>query len=208
MKRWLERRFAPKLGAALIRLLGGTVRLHVHDPYHFQDKPNRGPVLFAFWHDGLFLLPYIQCQLFPHFRLAAMISRSKDGNLISNIIHEFGMYAARGSSSKRGSAALLALIHWLEEGIDAAITPDGPRGPRHKLQPGVLHLARQSGSAIIPLRIEYSHKIQLRSWDRFQIPWPFARCDLHFGAPITLASDANDDDLNRAARELTDAMGS
>lgn len=207
MKRWMERRFAPKLGASLIRLLGVTIRLRAHDPHGLLPQLDRGPVLFAFWHNRLFLLPYIQRQLLPTFRLAAMISRSSDGNLISNIIHEFDMVAARGSSSKRGSSALLSLIHSLERGLDAAITPDGPRGPRQKIQPGILHLARQTGRPIIPLRLEYSHKFELHSWDRFQIPWPFARCDLHFGAPITIAADASDADMARIAHELAEAMG-
>lgn len=207
MKRWLERRLAPKLGAALIRCLGASLRLHVHDPHHLMDKENRPAVLFAFWHYRLFLTPYFQNKLLPRNRLAAMISRSRDGNLITDIIREFNMVAARGSSSKRGSTALIALKHWLDKGFDAAITPDGPRGPREKLQPGILHLARVTGRPIVPLRIEYSHKWELRSWDRFQVPWPFARCEFTFAPPITIPADADDAELARLADELAVAMG-
>lgn len=163
MKRWLETQFAPKLGAFFIKAIGASIRLHVYDPHHVLARKDRPSVLFSFWHNRLFLLPYLQQRLIPHRRLAAMISRSKDGNLISDIARQFGLDSARGSSSKRGSAALLALAHWLDEGIDAAITPDGPRGPRQKVQPGILFLARTTGHSIIPLRIELTPKIELHS---------------------------------------------
>lgn len=207
MKHWIEHTLAPKLGAGLMRALGATMRLQLHDPHGIVQQLERPAVLFSFWHNRLFLLPYFQNRFFPQRRLAAMISRSHDGNLISNIVHEFRIYAARGSSSKRGSAALLALRHWLQQGIDAAITPDGPRGPRQKLQPGILHLARTTGHVIVPLRIEYSHKFELKSWDRFQIPCPFARCDFHFGDPIAIRPDVSDEELAEITRTLTATMG-
>lgn len=208
MKRWIERYILPKLGAAFIRFLGISLRLHVHDPHDFMRQHDRAPVLFAFWHNRLFLTPYLQRRLLRDFKLAAMISRSRDGNLITSIIHEFGLYAVRGSSSKKGLEAFMALKRLMEkEGIDAAITPDGPRGPRQRLQPGVLHLSRLTGRPIIPLRIEFSSKIELKSWDRFQIPVPFTRCDFYFGSPLLIPDSASDADLDQLSHSLVSALG-
>lgn len=207
MKRWLVTSLAPRLGALFIKSIGESIRLRVHDPYQVLVKKDRPAVLFSFWHNRLFLLPYLQQRLIPHRRLAAMISRSKDGNLISDIARQFGLDSARGSSSRRGSAALLALAHWLEEGIDSAITPDGPRGPRQQVQPGILFLARSTGHSIIPLRLDISHKIELGSWDRFQIPLPFAKCDIYFQKPIFIPADADDAAMERFSTELAQAMG-
>jgi lysophospholipid acyltransferase (LPLAT)-like uncharacterized protein len=208
MKRWIERRMIPKVGATLIQLLGSSIRLHIHDPHGFLDQHDRAPVLFAFWHNRLFLLPYLQRRLLRNFTLVALVSRSRDGNMITDIIRRFGLRAARGSSSRKGSQALMTLMRSVErEGVDVAISPDGPRGPRQKLQQGVLHLAKLTGRPIIPLRMEFSRKIELNSWDRFQIPWPFARCDFYFGTPVLIPSTATDDDLAQISTSLTTALG-
>jgi lysophospholipid acyltransferase (LPLAT)-like uncharacterized protein len=117
-----------------------------------------------------------------------LTSASRDGAIIAAVMKSFGLKSVRGSTSRRGAAALLELTGTLEAGEDVAVTPDGPRGPCYKLGPGVVFLAQQTRAAILPIHIEYSRAVRLKSWDRFMIPLPFAKvrilCDqLIFVAP-------------------------
>ena len=125
-----------------------------------------------------------------HEHLAALISASKDGALLAAVLRSFGVEAVRGSSSRRGGQALLELTSWAGRGYDLAVTPDGPRGPRHIVQDGVMALAQVTGLPIIPYSCRLGWKIQLKSWDRFQIPLPFSHCEMIFGDPIRVPRGA------------------
>jgi lysophospholipid acyltransferase (LPLAT)-like uncharacterized protein len=98
----------------------------------------------------------------------------------------------RGSSSRRGAAALVGLRRALREGKDAAITPDGPRGPRYVVQPGVVKLAQASGVKIVPLHVTYGSAWRLRTWDGFVIPKPFSRITVTFGELIAVPKDLDE----------------
>ena len=102
------------------------------------------------------------------------------------------MQPVRGSSSRRGPQALLELTTWAERGYDLAITPDGPRGPRYIVQQGPMSLAQLTGRPIFPFGFQAHWKIQLKSWDAFQIPLPFSRCDLCIGPPVHVPREATD----------------
>jgi len=103
----------------------------------------------------------------------------------------FGLGSVRGSSSRRGGAALIGLREVLEKGEDPAITPDGPRGPVYKLGQGVVYLAQQTGTGILPIHIEYSRAVRLKSWDRFMIPLPFSKVHVTFDEIIFVAPEAD-----------------
>jgi lysophospholipid acyltransferase (LPLAT)-like uncharacterized protein len=110
----------------------------------------------------------------------------------------------RGSSSRRGPQALLELTTWAERGYDLAITPDGPRGPCYVVQEGVMSLAQVTGLPILPASYHLNWKLRLNSWDRFQIPLPFARCEVFIERPLRVprqASDAQREDLRRQLEE-------
>ena len=92
----------------------------------------------------------------------------------------FGIDAVRGSSSRGGIKALLSLKKWINNGYDVAITPDGPRGPRYVLAPGLILLAQKTQAGILPVRVEYSSFWRLKSWDQFQIPKPFSKVIIIF----------------------------
>jgi lysophospholipid acyltransferase (LPLAT)-like uncharacterized protein len=113
-----------------------------------------------------------------------MVSASKDGGFLAAILECFGVQPARGSSSRRGPQALRELTSWARRGYDIAITPDGPRGPRYVVQEGVLALAQLTELPVVPISYNLSWKICLNSWDKFQIPLPFSRCEVIFDAPI------------------------
>jgi lysophospholipid acyltransferase (LPLAT)-like uncharacterized protein len=138
--------------------------------------------------------------------MAAMVSASRDGAFLSAVLEAFKVQPVRGSTSRRGRQALLEMTRWAERGYDLAITPDGPRGPRYKVQPGIISLAQVSGLPIIPFSSRLNWKIQIKSWDRFQIPIPFSSCELRAAKPIRVPRDADDAERERLRDELEQAM--
>ena len=193
--RWFQ-----KLGAFLIycvaRTYATTLRIHWDNQSGYLRDKRGGPAIYCLWHNRLILCMEVYLrQTKPRslgIGLAALISASKDGAFLEAILKRFGVHAARGSSSRRGSQALIELTSLAERGFDLAITPDGPRGPRYIVQPGVMALAQLTGLPIVPFGFHAHRKIQIKSWDGFQIPLPFSRCDLCFGVPIHVPRKATD----------------
>lgn len=182
--KWHERLLVA-LVAGLLRLLGATWR--VREVGRVDLGPNRKPqppVLFAFWHEAILATAW-------HHRgcgNAVMISSSRDGELIAQLSLRLGYRPVRGSSTRGGREAAQTLIEDLKMGSNCAITPDGPRGPRHKVQPGVSVIPRQSGRAVVPIGFAAKRCWRLKSWDRFMIPRPFTRCVFAYGEPVVLES--------------------
>ena len=196
-------RLIPFLSSFFIRLLVKTLRLRVVGEGRFKNERNSGNVIYAFWHNRLLLLIYTHRNQGIH----VMVSRSRDGEIISQTIQRFGFRTVRGSSSRGGSSALLQLARKLADGADVAITPDGPQGPRYHVQMGIIHLAERSGCPIIPLAYSASKKWVLKSWDGFLIPCPFARAVLVYGNPLRVSRDSELEDkrleLEKELREIT-----
>jgi hypothetical protein len=166
------------LASALIRLITATCRVHVSDRAGVLRTPPERSLLWAFWHNRLFIMPHLFERYFPGRLGAALASQSKDGEIISAIIRRFGIRPIRGSSSRRGAAALVEMKRAIEDGYIMAITPDGPRGPRYHVHGGLIKLAQIAGGTIMPIHASYSRYWQLKSWDGFMIPKPFARIDI------------------------------
>lgn len=167
-----------------IRALGKTLRLTETGREHVAAARATGrPILFVMWHNRLLYLGY----LLARERLVIMASQSRDGDLVARVAHNRGIAAVRGSTSRGGALAARAMARAMRErGLAGAITPDGPRGPRHVLQPGSLLVARLAGALIVPVALGFSRKKIFSSWDGFQLPWPFARARLVFGEPVSL----------------------
>jgi lysophospholipid acyltransferase (LPLAT)-like uncharacterized protein len=177
----------------LIKMISSTWRMKWED--HSPSPPGKEafPVLFCVWHNRL-AISMVTWKRFrrtrqPNSRLAALISASKDGALLARILEYFNVQPFRGSSSRRGAQALLEVTTWVKQGQHVAITPDGPRGPRYKLQEGIIALAQLTGRPIIPIGAHMHPKIQSRGWDQFQIPLPFARCRVMFDHPFYVPAD-------------------
>ncbi|HXI73216.1 MAG TPA: lysophospholipid acyltransferase family protein [Verrucomicrobiae bacterium] len=188
-----------------MRLLAATLRYRVNGgrgPVSLPDEP----VIFALWHNRLGLCMKVYKSFVrpdcDHEHLAALISASKDGALLAAVLRDFGVEAVRGSSSRRGAQALLELTSWAGRGYDLAVTPDGPKGPRHVVQDGVMALAQVTGLPIIPYSCRLGWKIQLKSWDRFQIPLPFSHCEMTFGEPIRVPRGATDAERGQLREQL------
>ncbi|RYD62829.1 MAG: DUF374 domain-containing protein, partial [Verrucomicrobiaceae bacterium] len=145
-------------------------------------------------------------RFFRHRKGAALISRSKDGEILANCIERFGGEAVRGSSSRGGSSALAQLKRMIEEGYDIYITPDGPRGPRYSLSPGAVWLAQTSGAAIMRISIEYSSYWRLGRWDGFVIPKPFARIDVTLHPLYPVRDTSGEGDLEAECERLRELM--
>ncbi|MDX1584549.1 MAG: lysophospholipid acyltransferase family protein, partial [Thermoanaerobaculia bacterium] len=174
-------RLIPLLAALLIRIIYATMRIrHVgYGPAEELRKQGTRYIL-AFWHAHLLLMVFAKYE--PP--IVTMISRHRDGELIARTVSYFGARSTRGSTTRGGATALRGLIAAARAGATLAITPDGPRGPRHVAQTGTVHAAQATGLPIVPVAFISHPKIRFRSWDRFEVPWLFSRGVFLYGEPI------------------------
>ncbi|MBU6367401.1 MAG: lysophospholipid acyltransferase family protein [Gemmatimonadetes bacterium] len=176
-----RRRLAVAVGWVGLRLLGATWRVTVHGREWLLARPDDAPrVVLMLWHGQLLPLLWVHRQ-----RTGVIISEHADGEVIARVVASFGFFPVRGSSSRGGARALLEAARALVAGSDIAITPDGPRGPRHSFAPGALMLAHRTGAALVPLVAHADRVWRLPSWDQFEIPKPFARVTVLYDAPIS-----------------------
>lgn len=190
---------AGTVGRRLIDGLMATLRFSVDGGEEYEALAAAGqPVIFAVWHGRLLPLTYYH----RHRNITAIISQSEDGEYIARVVEGWGYRTVRGSTSRGGSGALRSLVKAARAGESLAITPDGPRGPRQRLQPGVITAAQLTGLPIIPLACGASRAWWPGGWDRFCVPKPFARVRVMYGSTRRVARDASEDDLRRHAREL------
>jgi lysophospholipid acyltransferase (LPLAT)-like uncharacterized protein len=184
-------RVAIRLGTWVLYALGSTWRVQVHGRQALLDRaPDASRVVLTLWHGQM--LPLLWAHRQP---TGVIISEHKDGEIIARIVEAFGFFGVRGSSSRGGTRALLEAVQVLQRGADMAITPDGPRGPRYRFAPGALVLAHRAGAPVVSLVAHVNRKWQLRSWDGFEIPKPFARVTIEYGEPVMLS----DPDVRAAA---------
>jgi lysophospholipid acyltransferase (LPLAT)-like uncharacterized protein len=144
--------------------------------------------VYCFWHNKQ-LLPI--CTLREHgSKQVALVSPSRDGDILSCWLQKYGFEVVRGSSSRQGIRSLAQLIKFVHEGYSVGITPDGPRGPLHQVKPGAVYLAQKTGVQIIPVGIAYTRKWLLKkTWDVYEIPKPFSKAFLYMGAPMYAIGD-------------------
>lgn len=190
----------------LEQVVTSTFRWEFVDQSGLLDAPKVQPVIYCLWHNRLGLAMAIWRKFVrkkqPARRLAALVSASRDGALLARILENFGVQPVRGSTSRRGPQALLELTTWAERGWDLAITPDGPRGPREAAQEGVIALAQLTGLPIVPVTTVVRGKVRLRSWDRFEVPLPLARCKVIFYPPIFVPRTADDSEREALRQRL------
>lgn len=183
-------RLLPAAGAMAVRALGGTLRLRVAGVEAMAPLWHAGrAVIYVTWHGRILMMPWANARLRGTLgaRPATVLaSRSRDGELVARYAAHFGLPSVRGSSSRGAAAAVRALAAVLRHGGDVVLVPDGPRGPARRLQPGAVALAALTGAPIVPLAFAARPAVQLRTWDRFMVPLPFARAALVFGAPVEL----------------------
>jgi lysophospholipid acyltransferase (LPLAT)-like uncharacterized protein len=198
----------PPVAYRMIKLLSWSMRIevvngHVLVEYHRRREPAIG----AFWHGRLLMMP----TGYRWKRVSILISLHRDGELISRTAKYFGFRSIRGSTTRGGFSAMREMLKASQEGYDIAITPDGPRGPRYRVQNGIIELARRTGMPIIPLTFSASRKKVFQSWDRFLLPYPFSRGVFISGEPLFVPRHLDEDALEqkrllleRRLREITD----
>lgn len=185
-------------GYSFIRLLGPTLRIAVSYEEGAQQGLDVRPLIASFWHSCMIPASYI----FRDMGIRVMSSFSYDGEYMGRIIRKFGFVAVKGSSSRNPVRALLGLRRALEQGWTVAFTLDGPRGPRHKVKPGPVALARSSGLAMTTFYAAVDKGWTLNSWDKMVIPRPFSRVLVRVGKLIPVPQEASDEDLARYNEEL------
>ncbi len=200
----LQARLISVAGYRLVAALGATLRWQTAGLERFDEirAAGRQPIM-AFWHGRILPATYF----FRKRGIVVITSENFDGEWIAGIIERFGYGTARGSTSRGGRKALLQLIRELEAGRPAGFTVDGPRGPARVAQPGAVWLAKASGNPVVPFHLEADRSWILGSWDRTQIPKPFATVALAVGEPFYVPADADDRGVESARQLLEQRLG-
>jgi lysophospholipid acyltransferase (LPLAT)-like uncharacterized protein len=196
-----------RTGCFYIEWVGTTTKWKIQGEENvFLERCKGHSFIFTFWHSQLMMMPFCYSALSRRQKVSAMISQSRDGQIVSDFIKRFGFEPIRGSTSRGGSIALLRLSRKLREGFDLAITPDGPRGPRFRVQQGVAALASASGCPIIPVAYDVRRKKVMNTWDHFKIPIPYNSGALVIGSPIYVNPDPGPDHLELKLKEIQTAL--
>ena len=195
----LQAKLISALGYRLIAALGSTLRWRTEGLEHFDAivRSGRQPIM-AFWHGRILPATYY----FRRRGIVVITSENFDGEWIAGIIERFGYGTARGSTSRGGRKALLQLTRDMAAGKPAGFTVDGPRGPARVAQPGAVWLAKATGNPVLPFHLEADRHWTLNSWDRTQIPKPFATVAIAMGEPFDVPADADDAAIEASRRKL------
>jgi lysophospholipid acyltransferase (LPLAT)-like uncharacterized protein len=199
----IEARAMSVVGYRLIAALASTFRWRAEGVQHFESVLASGrPPIMAFWHGRI--LP--ATHYFRRRGIVVITSANFDGEWIAGIIERFGYGTARGSTSRGGARALLQMSRELTAGHPVGFTVDGPRGPARVSQPGAVWLAKASGHPVLPFHCEASRYWTMASWDRTQIPKPFAAVAISIGEPFYVPRDADDAAVEQARHRLDAAL--
>jgi lysophospholipid acyltransferase (LPLAT)-like uncharacterized protein len=201
LARWLI-----AFGFRLLQLWGRTLRYEIDDRAGIVGRPVTENYIGALWHNRLLAFPLVLRRFFPERHGAALISASRDGDLLADAVQRFGYDVVRGSSSRLGASAILQLTQVLASGRDVVITPDGPRGPAYELGPGIIFLGQKSGASVVPMNLEYSRCWRLGSWDRFIVPRPFAKVRVLINRPHRVGPTATPEEFEAERLALQNAM--
>lgn len=167
-----------------LRLVHATLRVrHVHA----ENLQNTPQYILAFWHESILMALFCKWRM----PIMVMISRSKDGEIVTRVVERFGVETARGSSNKGGSVALREILRAEKEGKNIAFTPDGPKGPRRIVKEGVIYAAKMTGLPVVAFHFTARTKKRLRSWDQMIVPRPFSRAVFVYSQPLIVPRDGD-----------------
>jgi len=193
------------LGRALLRLCGKSCRIKVLGEEEYRGlRKEKKPIIFLTWHGRLFLVPYF----FRKRGVSALVSPSKDGEILAQVGAGWGYRLFRGSSSHSIVRAWVEMKKELQNGGELIIIPDGPRGPGHELKPGCLKLAQETGAFLVPFSFSASRKRFLKTWDTFLFFYPFSKIVAVYGKPLIVGPASDEEGLEkerlRAEKALLD----
>ncbi|MBK7642649.1 MAG: lysophospholipid acyltransferase family protein [Planctomycetes bacterium] len=203
LRRSIGLRLVGWLGPFALRRLRASWKSERLQPQHW-DAVGGGKqgVLLALWHGRMV------CGMADHAQreFTVLVSQSRDGDISEKLLRRFGYKVIRGSSSRGGASAARAMLGALEQGAVLVITPDGPRGPRHAMNPGLAWMARETGFPVLPMGFACDKAWRLDSWDRFTIPKYGARVVLSYGEPVRVGKDADEAELARATSTIAERL--
>lgn len=203
MKEKFKLWFLPLLFKCVLTVLTLTCKVRWQNKQTLDDleAQNDGFIL-SFWHENVLIIPW----LLRNRGFYCMVSDSRDGEYIARIGLTFGNKIVRGSSSKGATKATRTALRVIKQRGIMAITPDGPRGPAHQLQTGVLWLGALSGAAILPFHIEVDRQWRFRSWDGQKIPKPFSTIHVSVGEPLRIDRADLQESVEETTAEIQAAM--
>jgi lysophospholipid acyltransferase (LPLAT)-like uncharacterized protein len=185
----------------LVRIIGFTLRLRAEGE-EVLDTP--GGKIVSGWHGRSFLAPL----RWGKRGWWVLVSHSRDGEIMARLFQKFGFRVVRGSTGKGGARAAIECARALREGGTLIYSPDGPQGPTHIVQPGIMWLAQHGNAAIIPAAAVARPRKLASSWDSYQIPLPFGRGLLALGSPIFVPKDISDSEVEELRLKVQNAMNS
>lgn len=162
----------------LLRAWLWTLRIRLDAESRKLLRHQTQSLIVVFWHNRILIAADLRRRFRPFGKMNGLVSPSKDGAWLAAFFGFMGIGTVRGSTSRRGGQAMLEIYHKLSRGEDVAITPDGPRGPRYKFNPGTALIAQKTHCPVALIGSEYHCAIRLKSWDGFILPLPFSRVDL------------------------------
>jgi len=197
MKRGLWFRILMKIAAWILLGMCRTYRIRVVNP-EVMDKVQSGNYVLSFWHGGM----VVGWFLHRSFQMRALVSQSKDGEILSAVLESWGYTLIRGSSHRGGKEAMQGMIDEVKKGARLAVTPDGPTGPLHVMKIGAVRTAQQTCVPLVIASIHAERKHQLKSWDRFEIPYPFSRVFVRYIGPLAIDRSLDGESLTQRVREI------
>ncbi|MAF64995.1 MAG: hypothetical protein CMJ84_04955 [Planctomycetes bacterium] len=199
----LAQDLARRLGPAVLAVLRRTWSEEVLGAEHFAAAEEQGKGRFmALWHGRMIVaLPFHAGRDY-----SVLVSPSSDGDVSERLLEAFGYGVIRGSTSRGGARALREMLSVLRAGKMLAITPDGPRGPRHSMNPGLVWMARATGFPVIPCGFICDRAWHASSWDSFTVPKPKARVMVVYREPVRVERDASPEDCERASELIRERI--
>jgi len=197
-KRALMLTLIPPVAYVFIRLLYLTCKKR----FHLPSKTPTAPFLVAFWHGEILMNPFLYKKMIKDVKMSLMISDHFDGEMIAKSMSYFGFDTIRGSSTRGGVKALKESFKKIDNGECIAITPDGPKGPRHSIADGIVAIAQKKELEIVAFNYKASSFWQMKSWDKFVVPKPFSTIDFYASEPFSVSGLSVDEAKDEIKRRL------
>ena len=179
----------PPIAYFFIRVL----YLSCRKEYHIPKTISKSPFLVAFWHGEILMNPFMYKKIFKDVNMSLLISDHFDGEMIAKSVSYFGFDTIRGSSTRGGIKALKESFRKIDKGFSIAITPDGPKGPRHSVADGIVAIAQKKELEIVTFNYSASSFWQMKSWDKFIIPKPFSKLTFYASEPFLVTNMSKED---------------
>jgi len=204
VKKKILKKLGPKLLFLFLIFIGLTCRKRIIGENYIEELKKEGKNwIYLLWHNNIAIASWVLRK--DH--LVIMASASEDGGLATEMLQNFGFETVRGSSSKGGLKAMLSIVKLIKSGRSAALTPDGPRGPKYELQKGTIVIAQKTGVPLVPIDIQATGQWVLnKSWDQHKLPKPFSTLIISIGKPIYVDSHLKSDDLNQIQKRVETEM--